>query len=281
MKNIILFLLFCILATNGFAKKKLKFKYPEITISPELKRNANAVIRSYNHTFELKDYGKAIEEIKVAITILNKGGEDFSQLFLPYDNSQKIVSVTGAIYNELGLVQAKIEKEDVHDYNYTSGGHIYDDIRVKIVSPTQNKYPYTVEYEYKKEYEGLIGYPTYYPIDSYKISVEKSEFSIIFPEDSKIRFRERNIKGTCREESVVDNRNIYKWKFNSLPALEYEPFSPRLPEFVPNVFLAPLYFNYEGVLGTMEDWNTYGKWVYELIKDRDKLSESRDRKSVV
>jgi len=272
---LLLFLFIGIIISGAQGKKRKTLSYPCASIAQELKKNASAVIRNYSHTYELKNYGNAIEEINIAITILNKAGKDFSNLFLPYDNNTEIISLSGDIYNQFGFHATDLKKDEIRDYNYTSGGHLYDDIRVKVVEPAALSYPYTVEYKYVKEQKGIIGYPSYFPIDNYEISVEKSEFTFKFPIGSKIRYRERNIESGCREESVDGDINVYKWSFKSLPAIEDEPYSPWLHEIVPNVILAPHQFSYEGISGKMDNWENYGKWIYDLIKDRDELPEKR------
>ena len=174
VKSLITIILLVISGSLLSGKDKSRSQYSSAAIDSSLKKDAWAVCRNYHQEFELLSYGRAVERIRLVITVLEKRGDDMAELILPYDKATKINSLTGKSYDMLGLPDENLRKSNIQDLNYTSAGAIYDDISMKNATFSGNSYPYTVEYNYEIEYNGLISYPEWHPIDEYHLSVEKS-----------------------------------------------------------------------------------------------------------
>lgn len=256
-------------------KEKNPVLYPVATIDSSLKKDAWAVCREYRQEFELINYGKAIKRVHLVVTVLDKNGDDFSELFLPYDKSTKISSLSGRSFNSLGMHDDKLKNKAIQDINYTSAGAIYDDLRMKTASFSGDTYPYTVEYEYTIEYNGLMAYPEWQPLCGYRISVEKSSFQISSPDTMKFRYREFNLPPGCRTEKHENGMHSIEWKLDSLKAWRAEPMSPELDLETPHVITAPSRFIYDGHAGSMNSWKEYGQWVSMLNEGRDQLPPQR------
>lgn len=274
-KSPLLILLFVVSVFYSQGKDKNIAIYPASTIKEALKKDADAVCRNYEHVFELIDYGKALEKVHLVVTVLNENGDHFSKLTVPYDKSQKIKMISGRSYNELGLPDDKLKSNAIQDMNYTSSGAIYDDLRMKYAEFKTTTYPYTVEYEIETEYNELIRYPEWTPLDEYKISVEKSSFKLIYPENIKVRYKEFNLPVNCKTEKKENGRNSIEWKVDTLGVWKEEPMSPSLITYIPRVLLAPVIFNYHGTNGDMSSWKSLGEWCFGLSKGLDQLSEPR------
>ena len=256
-------------------KGKDHIMYPAASIDSSLRKGANAVCREYNLEFELRNDGKAIERVHKVITILNKNGDDFSELIIPYDKSKKVSALSGRLYNALGISDLKLKNNAIQDLNYTSAGAIYDDLRVKAADFSSNNYPYTVEYDYEIEHNGLIGYPEWRPLQDYRLSVEKSSFLISYPEKMEIRYREFHLPTDCRSEKLENGMHYFKWQLNALTVWRQEPMSPGLYLETPRVITAPVTFTYAGYPGSMNSWKDFGLWINGLNKDRDQLPQQR------
>ncbi len=259
---------------SSYGKEKNRVLYPVASIPESLKKDANAVCRLYEHEFELIDYGKAIEKLHLVITVLNENGDSFSQLRLKYDNSEKIKNISGRSYNELGIPDDKLKNNVIQDVNVATGA-IFDDLRMKYAEHKTSTYPYTVEYEIEIEHNELLGYPQWEPLDEYRMSVEKSSFKLIYPDNLKIRFKEFNLTPDSRYEKKEGGKNYMEWKVDSLPAWKEEPLSPSLIALTPCVILAPVTFNYHETVGDMSTWKSFGKWVLGLSDGLNRLSEAR------
>lgn len=256
-------------------KEKDQLLFSATTISDAMKKDAYAVCREYRHEFELIDYGKAIEKVHLVVTVLEENGDHFGRLILPYDKSRKVKSISGRIYNGAGISDDKLKNTAIQDVNYTSAGAIYDDLRIKLADFKIKTYPYTVEYNYEIEYDGLIGYPDWQPIEEYRLSVEKSSFYVSYPEKLEIRIKETNMPAGCRTEKDENGEHISEWKLDSIAAWRDEPMSPELYTQTARVILAPTNFTYDGSDGNLTSWQEFGKWVAGLNNGRDQLPPLR------
>lgn len=254
---------------------KDQLSYPASSISEVLKKDAYAVCREYNHEFELLDYGKATEKVHLVITVLSENGDHFGKLLLPYDKSRKVKTISGKIFDSLGLSGDKLKNAAIQDLNYTSDGAIYDDLRIKLADFEIKTYPYTVEYNYEIEYDGLIGYPDWQPIEEYRLAIERSSFYVSYPENLEIRIRETNMPEGIRTSKTEKGKRIEEWKLDSITAWKEEPMSPELYTMTPRVILAPTQFVYDGSSGEMTSWKNFGKWVAVLNNGRDLLTQQR------
>jgi hypothetical protein len=264
-----------VIATILSGKDKFQGFYPVATIDSSLKKDAWAVCRDFHQEFELFSYGKAIERVHLVITVLDKRGDDFADLVLPYDRSTKITSISGKSYNALGEPDDRLKNSAIQDVNYTSGGAIYDDLRMKIASINSGTYPYTVEYRYEIEHSGLIAYPEWDPLDDYHISVETSSFQFSYSDSLKIRYREFNIPVGCRTEKKDHGFITLNWKLDTLKAMREEPLSPQIYPEAKRVILAPTKFIYEKYSGSINSWKDLGYWANVLNEGRDQLPPQR------
>jgi len=254
--------------------------YPVALIDSSMRKDAWAVCRDFRQEFVLHDNGKAVEHVHIVITVLEKRGDDLAELVLPYDQSSKITSISGKNYDATGIYNERLKSGAIQDVNYTTEGAIYDDLRMKIAKIDSNTYPYTVEYSYEITYDGLLGYPNWYPLRDYHLSVEKSSFIISYPEKMGVRYRERNLPGNCRCEKTEKGIRILEWKIDSLQALREEPLSPKLSQEMPGVITAPVSFEYCGTSGSMNSWNDFGQWIGQLLQNRDQLSAVRQNEII-
>jgi hypothetical protein len=266
---------FLALVVSLSAKEKDQVLYPASTISASMKKDAYAVCREFRREFELIDYGNATEKVHLVITVLEENGDHFGKLVLPYDKSNKVKSISGRIYNAIGISDDKLKNSAIQDVNYTSAGQLYDDLRLKLADFKIKTYPYTVEYNFEIEYNGLIGYPDWQPIEEYRLSVEKSSFCVSYPENLDIRIKETNMPPACRTEKNENGKHIREWKLDSVAAWREEPMSPELYTQNARVIIAPTNFIYDGSEGKMNTWKELGKWVAGLNSGRDQLTPER------
>jgi len=249
--------------------------YPVSTIPEKLKKDAYAICREYLHEFELKDYGKATERVKMVVTILDEKGERFGNLMVYYDKFTKITSISGKSYDALGFQDDKLKNSSINDVNITMSGTLYDSNRMKIAGFETDTYPYTIEYQYEIEHDGLLGYPIWEPIEDYRIAVEKSSFVVSWPEEMEIRTKELNLPYNCRTSKKENGKNIVEWKLDTLSAIRDEPYSPEIYTIVPQVLIAPTQFVYDNYPGNMTTWNDFGAWIWKLNEGRDLLPPQR------
>ncbi|WP_207420964.1 DUF3857 domain-containing protein [Desertivirga brevis] len=257
-----------LLALKSFSQSN----YAVSSIPKNLLVKAGAVVRTYEEEIRVNDLTDVIYHTRFAVTILNESGNSQGRMRFYYDKVSQIKSIKGVIYNEFGLTIAKFGEKNFQDQSITDYS-LYMDDRVKYYNPAMTTYPYTIEYEVEIKTKQSLYFPSWIPVNSTAVSVEKSSLKFICPNNFRLRFKEYSFSGK-RAETTEGSNKIFNWEINNLPALRDEPYSPGYDKFLPMVKLAPESFAYKGIKGSFSNWSDYGKWMSEtLLKGRDVLTD--------
>ena len=247
--------------------------YTSLTIPEDLTQNANAVVRQNETVILLKSSSEMSVKEKRIITVLNKEGDRNINAFVHYDENVKIKSLEVLVFNAFGSEIKKIKKNDFKDVSAVDGGTLYSDSRVKYLEYTPIKYPYTIEFVYETTSSNTAFIPAFIPISEYFVSVENSSYNIIYPENISVRKKEKNIEN-INLEKVDDIGNVH-YKVKNLGAFKPEAYSPSIVDFTPKVLFSSKQFTLEGVQTEVENWEDFGKWMYnDLIKQTHDLPAS-------
>lgn len=247
------------------------------SIPDNLKRGADAVVRTEQGLFTISKPGHATFKIKKAVTLLNEFSNDYRYIAVSYNNFSKVKYLRGTIYDEKGKIIKVLGLLDVIDESAITGGSFYSDERMKYLSFPIYKYPYTVEYEYEIEYSSLINYPDWEFQDSREVSVVRSGIQIVVPDGMKLRFYGKYLKNSV-DSVVISDEKIYTWQEENLPAKPSRKFFLSEKVNLPVLYSAPLDFEYGGYMGSMRSWKSLGEWVYNLIKNRDVIPSTESAK---
>jgi transglutaminase-like putative cysteine protease len=244
-------------------------QYDVAAIPPDLKKDADLVIRQYEHIFRVESRNRAKERVRLVYTILKPEARDYGRIIIAYDKFRKIKSLKGELRDASGRLVRKLKKKNVQDYSAIAGYSLYDDSRVRMAEFYYDRYPYTVEFEYELDHKGLISYPTWAP-QSTAGAVEVSRFEISVPEEMDVRYYTYLLEAepVVRKEK---GRKLYQWQATNLPALEFEPYGPPRAEQIARVLTAPVEFEIEGRAGRMTTWREFGAWNYMLNAGKDEL----------
>ena len=91
------------------------------SIPDNLKRGADAVVRTHESVFTLIKPGNAIHREKKVITLLNDNAENFRDIEVPYNKFSKVKFLRGAVYDEKGDVIKTLGALDILDRSAVSG----------------------------------------------------------------------------------------------------------------------------------------------------------------
>lgn len=265
--KLILVFLFLSLTANS-----QNIEYSSIIIPLELRENANAVIRDNALKISIEDVNKMVVSQRTVITILNKSGDRYANIYESYDNDTKITRLSTLIYDAFGKQIKKYKSKDFLDVSAVDGGTLYSDSRVKYVDYTPISYPYTIvfESEYKNSTTGFI--PSWFPVSGYYVSVEKSNYQIDNPTAIPWRTKENNFKDFEIEKSNTTTQLTYVLK--NQPAIEYENSTLPSRDILPYTKVALNKFSLKGVYGEATNWEEFGKWMHSsLISGRDIVDE--------
>lgn len=247
-----------------------------LLIPDSLSINANAIIR-YDHTdIEVLNSSKMIVNKKMAVTIMNKYGDEDGHIYLNYDDHTKIKTVEVKIFDYTGKEIKKIKKSDFSDVSAVDAGTLFSDNRVLYYEYPPSSYPYTLVYEYEISTSNTAFIRTWYPIKFYGTSTVESTYSLTYPNDITIFNKDVNLNKYTVEKNSQNGRFFYALK--NAKAIEYEPLSPVFTEFGPHVKFAANKFQLGGEAGAANNWKEFGKWWYDnLISGRGGLTESTKR----
>jgi hypothetical protein len=271
-------LVIAILLINTFISVRASDRmYKATDISPELLKDAKAVIRKSETVLEISDINKMVMRATYAITILNENGIRNSVFTQYYDKFMTVRKVKANLYDQYGVPIKNGTNLEVRDFSANVGYALYEDNRVKVLDPKYRTLPFTVEYTYEIAFNGLFFYPDWSLYDDYNISVEESKYTVIAPTGYKFRYLEKNT-GKNAEMEYIGNQILYKWQYENMPAVKSEPFGKSYLEYTPVVCSAPSDFEIGGYKGNLETWNNFGQWINMLGEGRNVLDKETNEK---
>ncbi len=242
-------------------------KTTALTLSADLKENANAVIRLNSIEIEIKAYNKMVVKEHRIVTVLNDNGRQDIGASIGYDKTVNIKDVRAVIYDAFGNEIKTVKERDFKDVSAISGGTLFSDYRKKYLSYTPASYPFTVEYTSEYVTSTTAFMPRWFPIDGYYVSTEYSSFKVINNSGIELKKKSSNFKGFAITEL---SNNHYEAK--KIKALVKEDFSPSFTSFAPHLKFALQEFDMKGVKGVNTSWQSFGKWVdTDLNKGTEEL----------
>ena len=223
-----------------------------LTISDELKENANAVVRDNSVEITIEDVDKMTVSRRKVVTVLNKLGKSDARIGASYDNDTKITKLTAIIYNAFGKQIKKYRERDFLDISAVDGGTLYSDSRVKYIDYKPIAYPYTLVFvsEYKTSSTGFI--PSWFPVNGYYVSVEKSQYKLNNLKKIKVRKKEKNFEGF----SIKDNSNEFDvhYELTNQNAIEYENSSGNSGQYLMDNAVSNDVDEVNGLASDLDDW---------------------------
>lgn len=273
----ILLFTFLLSASNLFGDERQGWAVS--LIPSELEKKANAVVRLHETTLKVFDNGNAEETSRVVITILNENGQRFKHFVEHYNKYSSISGIKGTIYDKNGKKVQSIKPREIMDISAIAGFSLYDDSRVKVISPKYGDYPYTVEYSYTKKLSSFFMLPGWQVYPGYDVSVQKSVYNLSLSPKAKVKYK-GNDSFNIEPTTTTDGKGFTTktWVAAGSPAIEQEPFAGYLHEDTPLLMVAPMEFTMDGYTGSNASWQELGDWAFRLGQGRNVVSkETQDK----
>ncbi|HEU4551597.1 MAG TPA: DUF3857 and transglutaminase domain-containing protein [Chitinophaga sp.] len=248
-------------------------QYPAATIPAELKAGAHAVKRWEEVQFKLTGAGEARLVNHYVITVLDEAGSRHALMREWYDKLRTVRSIRGVLYDGSGKAIKKLKQSDVIDEAAGDGVSMITDNRVKQHAFYYNVYPYTVEYEITTDYSCTAFFPRWVPQDDHDMAVEQSRLVVNVPQQYQLRYRQVQYEGAPQVTTEKDIRT-YTWEARQIKTRPDEIMAPAWSRRTTSVWLAPSDFEMGGFKGNMNSWETYGRFIYTLNKNRDELTDA-------
>jgi Domain of Unknown Function with PDB structure (DUF3857)/Transglutaminase-like superfamily len=261
VRNVLMILLLPIMA------HAVDYNYPVSEIPDSLKNGMYAVVREESNVFTIVDQSHSSIRYRSVITILKATGRSNAILSVGYDKLTRIKSVKATVYDALGGVIKKVKGADFIDQSSISGFSLYEDSREKYIDLRQATYPYTVEFEYELDLNYLLFIPPFLLYNNDEVSIQKKSYQLIYPSTLKPRYK-GSFVGEPKKE-IIGGKESLMWVFGNFIPRKFEPMSPKIEKYVPNIIVSPVAFEYDGYAGTMDSWENYGKWQLALNQGRD------------
>lgn len=265
MKNILssILLVFACMVSNA------QNNYDATKIPEALTKDAVAVIRTEDQFFDFKSLSSGQLDYKIAITVLNKAGDDFAEMAETYDKFSSIYNIKAVLYDATGKKVREYKSADIRDMSMISDYSIFEDNRVKLLKFYSTTYPYTIEYSYSQDFKGILSFPSWRAIKGYGISTEKSVYTVQKSPSVKLRYLASNNLKT--DSTKAGDKTLYKWAASNLPAISSEPLSTGIDNIVDWVKVSPDEFEYDGTQGNFNTWKNFGAWIYKLNENGNNL----------
>lgn len=251
---------------------KSQENYDVAKIPAELLKNTTVVIRNEEQRLVIKSQTSATLSYKTAVTILTKNGEGHASMSEYYDKFSSVYNLKATLYDAKGVKIKSYKNSDFKDRSLTSYGTLFDDNRMKELDFLYAAYPFTIEYSYDKDFNGYLSFPSWNPILSYDLAVEKSSYTLQTAGNISIKYLKSD--GLKTDSTRADHKTTYSWTATNLPSIAYEPMSVGLKEITPWVQASPNQFEYDHSKGNVDNWKNLGNWVYQLNSDGQSLPES-------
>ncbi len=239
-------------------------------IPSELLQNVNAVVRYDIGEFYVKSPGEATATYKYAVTRLNKKAA-FDELTIYHDLGIRIGKIKIRLYDKFGKFIRKIDKQEINDHSAFDGFSLFSDARYYKVDLRYAQYPYTIEYEFEEYHSGLTAYPPWAVHGATKTSVEGMKYTISIPSGINLKYKTENIEIEPQISETAERR-IYTWMAKKLKPIKIEPYAPHSKTMGSYILTTVDNFKVEGYEGSMQDWEAYGKFMYELNRNHNNLS---------
>lgn len=249
-----------LLSFSLFCFSQSESDYNALLIPVELKTKANAVVRYEKKTVEIVSYDEIVIKNKRIVTVFNKYGKRHANAVQFYDDHREIKHMEARIYDALGEEIKKVKERDFTDASAVSEISIYEDDRVKYLNYMPLKYPYTVEYTSEVIYRSTAFFPDWRPVDDYYVSLQHAEYEIINTAGVELKIKKENFEGTN-----IEALSEHHFVATDVPAIKYEAYTPGLSSIAPRYKVAMKKFNMVGVEGINNNWQDFGKWMYDRL----------------
>jgi transglutaminase-like putative cysteine protease len=243
-------------------------------VPPDLKENANSVVRTQEVTIEIKSISNMVVKTRKVTTVFNEKGFRNIDASEHYNKTTSVNSIEAVVYNSFGKELKKIKRKDFFDQSVADGFSVVNDSRRLFLNYIPTEYPFTIVYESEVQTSNTAFIPRWYPVDDYNESIQKSVFTITYPSDLGFKSKEVNFgnKKIIKEQTG----NSLKYSVENLLAEKEEEYAPF--KFT-HVLFGLDKFELEGVEGNAKTWKEFGLWMNDkLLKGSTEIPQETQNK---
>ncbi|WP_412060919.1 DUF3857 domain-containing protein [Rubrivirga sp. IMCC45206] len=228
---------------------------------------APVVVRHYATEYEVDGPGRATTRVRLVATALDAAGrEAVAELGVVHGGFRRLRRFEGTLYDADGTEVRRLGRRDAED---RALGSIYEDLKVRRAALYGDRLPFTVEWTYEIEHDGVLGWPTWRPQRS-GWPVEEALFTLTVPTGTPVRTLARDV--VPPSERLGDRgRDARTWRIVGLTRAQIEEWGPPGWEQLPELRLGTDRFEIGGAQGRLDSWSAFGAWYDGLGADRQAL----------
>jgi transglutaminase-like putative cysteine protease len=230
---------------------------------------ANSEVVKYSTTIDIVNR-KSIKTDTVIIRILNRSGEDYGNVSIPYYKDNPITNLKAWILDRNGNIVRYLKNKEISDAN-TISSSLYTDYYTKTFTIKHNDYPYYIAYTYQTTLNQYLEISDWHPVIDLDVPTLSASLTFRHPEGLVFNIIQNHINNP--EIVSISGIIIQRWNAVYDGKLHPEVFSSDPGDYLPSVQIIPVEFEY-GLPGSMYSWQTFGEWQSRLIAGLDDLPES-------
>lgn len=246
-------------------------EYSILSIPPELTKNSNSVVIEEIIDIDATNIRRMTISTRRVVAVLNKLGIGDSRAYEFYNENSRVKKIEAEVYDAFGNRNKRFKKKDFLDVS-RSGENMYADSRVLYLEYIPTSYPYIMVFESEVETGDSALLQNHHFLHGYAESVRKTEMTIQYHPDAKVRYKGKNLEGY--DVTISETPNKLTIRAENIPAFRHEEYSPSQSEIFPHVLLTFNKFQLKNVMATVTNWEDFGIWMHHtLLSDVNDISD--------
>lgn len=264
MKHTLFFLIILTLwSIVGYSQK-----YDVESIDKSLFKNANLILRKNEERLMIYHPQKIKYTVSRVVTVLNEQGNNDVAISIPYNTVNKIDKINIVVYNENSEIIRKVSRKEMYDHAYSDEHTLAQDVRYLSFYYTPIKYPYTIEFKYELELKQSLFIPAFLVKPYPNCSIEQQSFTVAAEQHISVSTL---LVNTRRNFNTVSAGNFRETRYVDSLIYSEEEDNARLLVKINE-------FDLYGYSGFLTDWESLGRFYFELNENQMKMPEHYSQK---
>ena len=243
-------------------------------IPSALQRGADAVMRQYDEEIEVVSPLEVKIRYHYVLTLLHAAAADARHLAAYSSGLQKLEDVNARIYNAAGEEVKYIRKKDFKSRPINIGGSGYSDVELREYTVDYAVYPFTIEFSSVVTSLHSFLLPEWSPqqsVHDIRTAVEQASLKVSAPVSAGFRYWSYGTDAPVMQQK--DGIAEWQWTLAARPYIRREPFPVNTVYHSPTVLMSLNEIAVKGFTGSAATWDSLGRFINQMNKGRDILSE--------
>lgn len=238
-----------------------------------------AIVNDASTYINVKDITHATITEKRQFTILNEKAKEMASKVIFCSPQEKLAKFEGTATDAKGNIVHKFKKNELKRSELSE--HFATDEYRMTLDYTPPCYPITINWEWQIDIsDGWVTFPSFIPynFNNRQIKVNHAIYTLTLPQDINCIYKLLNIDSEVKQTIDEKGKKVYTLEVNNVQISNENQYVKPLREQVPMAFFASPHFLYRGEPGSIENWKTFGDWIYTLASKDFKFSPTFEHK---